>query len=277
MSGNQDQQNSNQQEQTENTYPYDLNLKGKKAVVLGVANQRSIAWAIAKALDQCGVQVALNYQNERLGKWVLPLAQTLQSPLCLPCDLNDHTQVKTFFETIQQEMGEIDFLIHSVAFARIDDLKAPLWQIDLEGFEIAMKSSAYSLIEVIKFAYPIMKTQGAVIAMSYLGAHRAVPNYGIMGPAKAALEAEIRYLAVELGEKGIRVNGISAGPIKTLAAAGIPQFREMLAKVAEMSPIRRNVTQEEVANTAMFLLSPLSSGITGQVIYVDGGVSVVGG
>ncbi len=257
-------------------YPFDLGLRGKKAVIFGVANQRSIAWAIAKALSQSGVEIAINYQNERLSKWVLSLAQECNDCLCLPCDINQTEEVIRFFEEVKQKFGKIDFLIHSVAFARVDDLKNKLFEIDQEGFEIAMQTSVFSFLTLVKHAYPLLQDHASILTMSYLGAQRAVSQYGIMGPAKAALEAEVKYLSMELGDRGIRVNAISAGPIKTLAASAIPHFREMLKQVEEVAPLKRNVSQEEVANSALFLLSPLSSAITGQVIYVDAGFHIMG-
>jgi len=250
---------------------------GKKVLVLGVANDRSIAWGIAEALHREGATLAFNYLNEALERRVRPLADSIGCKNVYPCDVQSDGQIDTLFETIKKEWGTIDAVVHSLAFADKEDLSNRFVNTTRAGFQLALDVSAYSLIAVAKRALPLMAEKGgSIVTLTYLGAERVVPNYNVMGVAKAALEASVRYLASDLGQHNIRVNAISAGPIKTLAASGIPEFRSMLAAFAEKAPLKRNVTTEDVGNTGLYLLGPLSSGVTGEVVYVDCGFNVMG-
>ena len=252
-------------------------FEGKKILVLGVANDRSIAWGIAEALHKEGAQLAFNYLNEALERRVRPLAESIGCKNVYPCDVQSDEQIDSMFAQIKEDWGTIDGVVHSLAFADKEDLSNRFVNTTRHGFQLALDVSAYSLIAVAKRALPLMSEKGgAMITLTYLGAERVVPNYNVMGVAKAALEASVRYLASDLGEFNIRVNAVSAGPIKTLAASGIPQFRDMLAAFADKAPLKRNVTQEDVANTGLYLLGPLSSGVTGEVVYVDCGFNVMG-
>lgn len=253
-------------------------LKGKKALVVGVANKRSIAWSIAKALSHHGAQLAFTYQGERLKESVAELAQTLPGPSPLyPCDVTQGDEVKKVFEGLTQEFGSLHFLVHAVAFAKKEDLDGRTIDTTHDGFQLALDVSSYSLIALAKAAEPLLEKEGgAIVALTYLGSEKVVPNYNVMGIAKAALESAVRYLAFDLGKKNIRVNGVSAGPVSTLAARGISGFTTMLEAHRQRSPLGRNVEVEEVANTAFFLLSPLASGITGEVIYCDAGYRIMG-
>ncbi|RMG42764.1 MAG: enoyl-ACP reductase [Candidatus Dadabacteria bacterium] len=250
-------------------------LAGKKILVLGVANQKSIAWGIAERLHQNGAELALTYVNEAIEKRLRPLAETISCNNVLPCDVSSDQDLDNLFAELGSRWGRLDGVVHSVAFAEQDDLKKPFSETCREGFKKALDISAYSLIGVSGRAKRLMPDGGSILTLTYLGAVRAVPNYNIMGVAKAALESSVRYLAADLGGQNIRVNAISAGPIKTLAASGIPQFKSLLAQFAEKAPLRRNVTQEDVAGTALYLLSPLSSGVTGEVVYVDCGFNII--
>lgn len=253
-------------------------LKGKKALVLGVANKRSIAWAIAQVLKNHGAQLAFTYQGERIKDSVTKLVGELdpQAPV-YPCDVTSESEVKSLFESVERDFGALHFLIHSLAFAKKEDLEGRTIDTSKEGFQTALDISAYSLIKLVKAAEPLLEKEGgSVVALTYLGSVRAVPNYNVMGIAKAALESAIRYLALELGKKNIRVNGVSAGPVSTLAARGISGFTMMLEGHRNRAPLGRNVEVEEVANTAFFLLSPLASGITGEILYVDCGYRIMG-
>ena len=250
---------------------------GKKILVLGVANDRSIAWGIAEALHREGARVAFNYLNQALERRVRPLAESLGCSTVYPCDVQSDEQLDAMFARIKDDWGAIDGIVHSLAFADKEDLSNRFVNTSRSGFHLALDVSAYSLIAVARRALPLMSENGgSIITLTYLGAERVVPNYNVMGVAKAALEASVRYLAADLGEFNIRVNAISAGPIKTLAASGIPQFRDMLAAFAEKAPLRRNVTQEDVANTGLYLLGPLGKGVTGEVVYVDCGFNIMG-
>ncbi|MFH0792871.1 MAG: enoyl-ACP reductase [bacterium] len=253
-------------------------LQGKLGIIFGVANYRSIAWAIAQALARNGMRLAFTYQGERLKPNVEELAATLQGSLVLPCDVTRDEEVGQVFETVDKEFGGLDCLVHAVAFARKEDLDGSFVKTSREGFQVALDVSSYSLVSLAQGAAPLMGKRGggSIIALSYLGGVRVVPNYNVMGVAKAALEMSIRYLASDLGPQGIRVNGISAGPIKTLAAKGIAGFSTILDHVAQKAPLRRNTEIEEVADTALFLASPLSRGVTANVIYVDSGYQVMG-
>jgi enoyl-[acyl-carrier protein] reductase I len=250
-------------------------MEGKRGIIFGVANDMSIAWGIAQKLKAEGATLAFTYLNEALEKRVRPLAESLDADLILPCDVARDEDIEAVFKTVADKWGELDFVVHAVAFANREDLKHPFSQTSREGFHLAMDISAYSLVAVTRFAAPLMKPGGSIVTMTYLGATRAVPNYNVMGVAKAALESATRYLAAELGEKGIRVNAISAGPIRTLAASGIANFKKKLSLMDENAPLRRTVTQEEVGKSALYLLSELGSGVTGEVHFVDGGFNFV--
>ncbi len=252
-------------------------LEGKRGLVFGVANERSIAWSIAEAAVAQGAEVGLNYLGDRMERRVRPLAERLEAPLCLPCDVTDEAQLDAFFARATEVFeGRLDFLVHSLAFARREELGGRFLDTSREGFALALDISAYSLVELTRRAAPLLTDGGSVVALTYYGAEKVVPNYNVMGPAKAALEACVRYLACDLGADAVRVNGLSAGPVRTLAAAGIPGFRGMLKACAERAPLRRNITQAEVADAALFLLSDLSRAVTGEVLHVDAGYHVTG-
>ena len=252
-------------------------LDGKKGLVMGVANKRSIAWAIAQAAANAGARLAFTYQGEKLGEKVAELAKTLPSEAPLyDCDVSSDEAIARVGEGLKRDLGSLDFLVHSIAFADRADLERPFVETSRKGYQLAQDVSSYSLTAVSRMAAPLMEKGGSIITLTYLGSERAVKNYNVMGVAKAALEASVRYLAVDLGPKAIRVNAISAGPVNTLAARGISGFTDILGHVAKVSPLQRNVEIEEVANAAVFLLSPLSSGITGEVIYVDCGFHIMG-
>jgi enoyl-[acyl-carrier protein] reductase I len=254
-----------------------IDLSEKVALVLGVANKNSIAWSIAQKLSLAGAKLVLTYQNERLEEKVKKLAQDLEDVLFLPCDVSDDEQIKSLFSEVKRKHGKLNVLVHSLAYASKEDLEGAYVDTSREGFTSAVNISAYSLIALVKHALPLMEKEGGtVMAMTFLGSERIFPVYNVMGSAKAALEHVIKNLASELGEKNIRINGISAGPLNTLAARGIPRFLEMLHNHEERSPMRRNITQEEVADCALFLSSDLSTGISGEVIHVDAGYHIVG-
>lgn len=255
-----------------------LQLKDKNIVVMGVANDRSIAWGIAKALISVGANVIFTYRKERsLMKLEKQLAkyENLQ-PLVVQCDVNSDESIQQAFKEIGEKVGTIHGIVHSVAFAHAEDLKNRFIETSRDGYAFAQDTSAYSLIAVANAARPYMTDGGSIITMTYLGAERVLEGYNVMGVAKAALEASVRYLASDVGGDGIRVNAISAGAIKTLAAKGVPSFNKILNKMEETAPLKRNVTPEEVANMSLVILSPLSSGVTGEVIYVDGGYHIMG-
>jgi enoyl-[acyl-carrier protein] reductase I len=252
-------------------------LTGKKAVIFGVANDKSIAWAIAEAFKREGAEIALTYANDMVAKRVLPFAETIGAKLVLPCDVRSDEQIKTVFSEIGAAWGGFDILVHSVAFANKEELKGSFLNTTRAGFALAMDISVYSLIALMKEAAPLMQGRGgSVLTMSYYGGQKVFPNYNVMGVAKAALEASVRYLAESLGPDGIRVNAISAGPLKTLAAAGVGGFNNIAGHVEEKAPLRRNISQEEVAGAALYLVSSLSSGVTGEVHFVDSGYNIIG-
>lgn len=252
-------------------------LTGKKGLILGVANKRSLAWGIAQATATAGARLALTYQGDRLEENVRELAAKLEDPLVLPCDVTNDAEVATLFETLKEQFGTLDFLVHAIAFAQKEDLEGTFLGTSRDGFRVAHDISAYSLTALARAAFPLMKDNGgSILTLSYLGAERAMPHYNVMGVAKAALEASVRYLATDLGPSNIRVNAISAGPINTLAARGIGGFTKMLQYHRETAPLRRNTEVSEVADTALFLVSNMGRGITGEVIYVDGGFHIVG-
>jgi enoyl-[acyl-carrier protein] reductase I len=253
-------------------------LTGKQGLIVGVANKRSIAWAIAKAAADAGARLALTYQGERLEENVRELAADLDNPLVLPCDVTSDQQIADVMASVEREFGGLDFLVHGAAFAPRDELTVPFLQTSREGFRIALDVSAYSLVALTRGAAPLMATRGggSVLTLTYLGSQRVFENYNVMGVAKAALEATMRYLAGELGPQNIRVNAISAGPIKTLAAAGIGGFSRILQVYRDRAPLRRNTETAEVADAARFLLGPAGRGITGEILIVDGGYHIMG-
>lgn len=248
-------------------------LAGKKALIVGVANNKSIAYGIAKQMHEQGAEIALTYQTEKLKSRVEKIAEELGSNIVLPLDVTSDEQIENVFSELNKQWDGLDILVHSVAFAPREELEGRMIDASTRsGFSVAHDISAYSLTALTKAGYDMLnKNNGSVLTVSYLGAERAVPNYNVMGIAKASLEATVRYLAADLGQDGIRVNAVSAGPIRTLAASGIKDFRTMLDKAAAATPLRRNVTIEEVGNTAAFLCSDLASGVTGEITYVDGG------
>ena len=254
-----------------------IDLTGKTGVIFGVANQRSIAWAIAKALADAGADLAFTYQNERLRGPVEKTVSGLGDPLLVECDATSDEQVANVYEAVKARHGSVDIVIHSVAFADRKDLGGAFSASDLQGFRTALEVSAYTLIPIVSKAVPHMGEEGgSVVAMTFDAANRVYPGYNIMGTAKAALENEVRQLANEFGPRNVRVNAVSAGPLPTLAARSIPGFNDMRRAYSDRSPMQRNVTHEEVANAALFLCSGLSSGITGAVIPVDAGYSIMG-
>ena len=252
-------------------------LTGKRALIVGVATDRSIAWGIAQAMRREGASLALSYANDRFKERVEPLAQSVEA-LTLPLDVSRDADIAAAFDFIRQQWGSLDILVHAVAFAPGEALTGSFVEnTSREAFQVAHDISSYSLTALSRGAAPLMAGRaGAILTLTYLGAVRSLPNYNVMGLAKASLEANVRFLAADLGPRGIRVNGVSAGPIKTLAAAGIGGFRKMLARMAAVAPLRRNVTLEDVGNAAAFLCSDLAAGITGEITYVDAGFSTVG-
>ena len=251
-------------------------MAGKRGLVMGVANDRSIAWGIARAVAAQGGEVAFTYQGEALERRVRPLAESIGSSLVLPCDVTDDASVDAAFAAIEKQWGGMDFLVHAIGFANKDYLRGRYLDTPRDAFLQALDISAYSFVSVSQRAVPLMKRGGSLLTMSYLGAERVTPHYNVMGVAKAALEASVRYLAVDLGGQNIRVNAISAGPIKTLAASGIGDFRYILKWNQLNAPLRRNVTIEEVGGAGLYLLSDLGSGVTGEVHHVDCGYHTVG-
>ena len=251
-------------------------LEGKKGLVIGVANKHSIAWAIAQSVAGQGAQLLFNYQNERLKQNVEELAATVSGAKAFACDVGSDTEIASLMQQVQKEFGRLDFLVHSLAFAPREELTGQFINTTRQGFATALDVSAYSLVAVARAAMPLMTEGGSIVTLSYLGAERVVPHYNVMGVAKAALECSVRYLAYDLGPKNIRVNAISAGPIKTLAARGVSGISKMIDHHKEFAPLRRPTEQGEVGDTALFLVSSLGRGITGEVIYVDGGYNIIG-
>jgi enoyl-[acyl-carrier protein] reductase I len=251
-------------------------LEGKRGLVLGIANKRSIAWGIAQAVHREGARLAVTYQGERLLENVQELSQQLRDPLVLPCDVSKDTDLKALGESVRAEFGTLDFVVHAVAYALREELDGEFVNTSREGYRIAQEISSYSLTALARETVPLMPQGGSIVTLSYLGGERVVPHYNVMGVAKAALEMSVRYLASDLGPKGIRVNAISAGPIKTLAASGVHGISKMLEYHRTHAPMRRNTDQDEVGDTALFLISPLGRGVTGEVIHVDGGFHVMG-
>jgi enoyl-[acyl-carrier protein] reductase I len=252
-------------------------LTGKKAVIFGVANEKSIAWAIAESFKREGAEIALTYANETVAKRVIPLAESIGAEMVLPCDVRSDEEIRSAFKEIEGKWGGLDTLVHSIAFANRDELKGSFLNTTREGFAMALDISAYSLVALVKEAAPLMKGRnGSILTMTYYGAQRVFPNYNVMGVAKAALEACVLYLAEALGPEGTRVNAISAGPLRTLAAAGVGGFNQIAGHVEEKAPLRRNISQEEVAGAALYLCSHLASGVTGDIHFVDSGYNIIG-
>jgi enoyl-[acyl-carrier protein] reductase I len=256
-----------------------LNLTGKNALVTGIANNRSIAWGIAQQLHKAGANLGITYLPDERGKMekkVAELVEPLNPSLFLPCNVQNEDQIKSTFETIREQWGKLDILIHCLAFASKEDLTGDFSQTSRSGFNTALEISTYSLVQLSGAAKPLMTEGGSIVTLTYLGGVRAIPNYNVMGIAKAGLEMSVRYLAAELGPQNIRVNAISAGPIRTLASSAVGGILDMIHHVEEVAPLRRTVTQLEVGNAAAFLCSELSSGITGQILYVDAGYEIMG-
>ena len=252
-------------------------MEGKKGVILGVANNKSIAYGIAKQCAAQGAKIAFTYLNDSLKKRVVPIAEEFGSgELVYPCDVSKPEEIKALKESLEKDLGEIDFVVHSIAFAPKEGLSGRFYDISKDAFDIAMDISVYSLIEVTRELKPLMSNNCSILTLSYYGGVKYIPNYNLMGIAKAALEMTTKYLAEDLGKDGIRVNAISAGPIKTLAAAGIGDFRFMLKWNEAHSPLKKNVTTDEVGNSGMYLLSDLSSAVTGEIHYVDSGFNIMG-
>src|SRR5438128_8385779 len=251
-------------------------LDGKTGLVMGVGNKRSIAWGIASAANNAGARLVLSYQNDRFGENVRDLAPQLNNPLLLPCDVGSDEQIQSLMSRIGEEVGHLDFLVHCLAYAPREALDGMYAQTKREDFRVALDVSAYSLVAVSRAALPLMKDRhGSIVTLTYLGAERVVQNYNVMGVAKAALEASVRYLANDLGPHGIRVNAISAGPIKTLSSSAVGGISNMIKLHAERAPLRKQVDLDEVGDVALFLVSPLSRGISGEVIYVDRGYHIL--
>ena len=254
---------------------YPIDLSGKNGVIFGVANDRSIAWGIARLLGEAGARLALTYQNDRVKDRVSRLADTLDGAVTLPCDATDDAQISEVFSQLNESFGDISFLVHSIAFAQREDLAGRFADTSREGFQIALEVSAYSLIPLVRHAADLMPEGGSVLTMTFNASQRVYPGYNVMGTAKAALEHSVRQLASEFGGQGVRVNAISAGPVETLAARGISGFRDMRKLHEETAPLKRNISVDEVAKTALFLCSDLSSGITGSIIPVDAGYHIM--
>jgi enoyl-[acyl-carrier protein] reductase I len=252
-------------------------MQGKKVLVCGVANERSIAWSIAQRLHAEGAELAFSYPNEAIEKRVAPLAESVGSSVLVPCDVTSDQDVDAMFGALEQKWGTLDAVVHSIAFAQREELKGRFLETSREGFRLALDISAFSLVALAKRAEPsLAKNGGAMLTLTYFGAEKVLPHYNVMGVAKSALEACVRYLAPDLGASGIRINALSAGPMKTLSSAGISGFKTMLHHHAERAPLQRNTTGEDVASTALYLLSDLSTGVTGEVVHVDCGYNILG-
>ena len=252
-------------------------LDGKTGVVFGVANKRSLAWAIARRANDDGARIAITYQGERLEENARELAEQLNNPLVLPCDVSKDEDIVAVFARLRDELGGLDFVVHGVAYALREELEGDYINTSREGYRIAHDISVYSLTAIARQAAALMEGRnGSIITLSYLGGERVIPGYNIMGIAKAALDMSVKYLAANLGPQGIRVNGISAGPVKTLASAGIGGFSKILEHMRNHAPLRRNIDQSEVADAALFLLSNMSRGMTGEIIHVDSGYNIMG-
>ncbi|MBC99403.1 MAG: enoyl-[acyl-carrier-protein] reductase FabI [Halobacteriovoraceae bacterium] len=250
-------------------------LSGKKVLILGVANERSIAWGIARAMKEQGASLAMSYLNDKLKERVVPLAEEVGADFTFELDVTNEDHLAQMANTVKEKWGKFDCVVHSLAFADKEDLKGTFSQTSRDGFKMAHDISAYSLVSVSHALRALFNEKGSVISMTYHGSQQVVPGYNVMGVAKASLEASSRYLAEDLGPMGIRVNSISAGPIRTLAASGVPGLRKMFDTVEERAPLRRNITTEDVGGAAAFLASDLASGVTGQILYVDSGISTM--
>ncbi len=250
-------------------------LEGKTAVVFGVANHRSIAWGIAKAFHREGARVGISYAGPTLEKWVRPLAESLNLDFVEPCDVTRDEDIEAIAQKARDHFGQVDILVHSIAYAEQEDLRNPYYQTSRQGFHKAMDISVYSFVALARAFLPLMREGGAILTMTYYGGEKVAPGYNVMGVAKAALEASVRYLAYNFGPKGIRVNAISAGPIRTLAASGVPGFRTMYKVFPYFAALKEHITQDDVGNAAVFLCSDLASKITGQVLFVDCGASIM--
>ena len=252
-------------------------LKGKKVVIFGIANDKSIAWAIARLFHEQGAELAITYAGDILEKRVRPLAESINAAAILPCNVTSDAEIDSVFSEIGKIWDGVDIIIHAVAFANKEELKGTILSTTREGFANAMDISVYSFLAVMKAAHPLMQGRGgSALTLSYYGAMKVFPSYNVMGVAKAALEASVRYLSEGLGPEGIRVNAISAGPIRTLAAAGVNGFHNIMNQVESKAPLRRSTTQEDVANSALYLCSSMASGVTGEIHYVDGGYNIIG-
>lgn len=255
----------------------EIDLKGKNGLVLGVTNQRSIAWAIARPLAEAGARLAFSYQLDRLRPTLEKLTSGLEGTILAECDVQDDDQLDRLFEVVEGEMGNLDFVVHSLAFAPQETFTSPFVETDREQWRVAMDVSAYSLVAVAQRAAPLMTQGGSIVTLTYLAAERVVPHYNMMGVAKAALEASMRFLAYDLGARGIRVNAISAGPLRTVAARSISGFADIYSEAGKLSMLRRNITQEEVGGLALSLISNrLGGGVTGETVYVDAGYQAMG-
>ena len=251
-------------------------LEGKKALIFGVANEKSIAYGIAQQFKKQGAKLAFSYVNDAIKKRVEPISEELGGEFIFPCDVSSDEDVAKSAEIVKEQWGDVDIVVHSVAFANRDDLKKRYIETSRDGFHLALDVSAYSLVSLCNAFEPLMSEGGSVMAMTYLGSSKVITNYNVMGVAKAALEASVRYLACDMGAKGIRVNALSAGPIKTLASSGISGFKSIFSHIEDRAPLHKNVTTEEVGKTATYLASDLSSGVTGEVLFVDCGYNIIG-
>jgi enoyl-[acyl-carrier protein] reductase I len=252
-------------------------MEGKRVMVFGVANERSIAWGVSKVMHEHGARLGFNFAGEVLEKRVRPLAESVEADIIVPCDVTSDEQVSAAFDQVRETWGGLDVLVHSLAFARREELMGRFSETSRDGFLTAMEISAYSLVHLSREAAPLMTDGGSIVTMTYYGSEKVVENYNVMGVAKAGLEAAVRYLAADLGPQGIRVNAVSAGPIKTLAAAGgVKNFRGLMTLFEEKAPLRRNVTQDDVGRASLFLCSDLGTGITGEVLHVDSGFHILG-
>ena len=251
-------------------------MQGKRGLIMGVANDFSLGFAISQKLKETGAELAFSYQSEPLYKRLKPLAEKLDSDTLIECDVSKEGSVQNLFETLGKKWRKIDFVVHSLAFAKKDELKGKYYDTSLHGFQTALNISCFSFVNVCKEAAPHMAEGGSLLTLTYYGSEKVIPNYNVMGVAKAALDCSVKYLANDLGEKNIRVNGLSAGPVKTLAAMGISDFRKVLGWHEENTPLKRNVTQDDVGKAGLYLLSDLSSGVTGEIHHVDCGYNVMG-
>jgi enoyl-[acyl-carrier protein] reductase I len=253
-----------------------IDLKGKRGLVMGVANSRSLGWAIAERLHEAGAELAFSYQGERLREDLEKLTRDWTGARLSQCDVTNDAELKATFDSLKEAWGSLDFVVHSIAFAPRAAMDGRYIETTREDWRTALDISAYSLVAVAREAEPLLSEGGALVTLTYYAAEKVVPKYNVMGIAKSALEASVRYLAYEMGKKGVRVNAVSAGPVRTVAARSIPGFMKMYNKVSSIAPLGRNVTHEEVGNLGLFLLSPLASGITGETVYVDSGFHVMG-